>query len=750
MDDTKPLALLLDVDDTLLKEVSAVDYKNSSNVQSLTYKPSDSVFLKYKSISDSGSVPKGKTIHYELDDHQKTIISYVALRPCFIQIIKNLLGNNSCLFYLFSANDPPRTEAICAQIKVDGKTLAEYGFQVIPREVFMSGDTSCKDIGLIRKWTKMTDLVLAIIVDDKPHDLLNISRSDHVVGVSPFNKEAVEMYLETGTVSDDVAISEQIQAAMHSLPEFGVSLAFLRQFLKLHITDSDNASYTTNEVCQNIVKPKCVGVEGDPSYVTLLSNGTIDDFPSDARYVGPASHFTSHAWSYKFSEMVDALECDVGEFDEDGNVNFFWLDIFVVPQTRRVLPPQAWWSTAFFRAISVEKCFVLICFEWYAPRCIKRCWCLWEVYAALRMGKKLADNSLLIALPREQELAFRSRLLEDVYEVQKCILQVDAMNADAWNVEDKNMIFSAIKQHTFDGVEGFDGINAVVKALMRSWVNKTGAKLLEEMEESGTTGSDVAGMASLQHAIALTAHQQGDYVRSVKLYRNAVKNRTDALGEANELTVDSLHRLALSLRKNPDDREEAKGVLQRVMDLATNNTQRLRARKVLAELMIETDDAAKGVVALRVCVNDFALNDRALEISKKNPQCRQLFHCEQLLGNGLRVLASNGDCIDAATKESYLHEALKLQRAAAADWSLLDGENHDNALSAKCDLAVTLASAGECNDAIHLLEEVTRIRTREQGADHIKTKRASEMLEKFLEIENEIKKSQMLNVPCLD
>ena len=431
----------------------------------------------------------------------------------------------------------------------------------------------------------------------------------------------------------------------------------------------------------------------------------------------------------------------MGEFDENGNVNYFWLDIFVVPQTRRVLPPQAWWSTAFFRAIAVEKCFVLACFNWYAPRCITRCWCLWEIYAALRMGKSLSDNTLLIALPGEQQLAYRSRLLEDVHEVTKSILKVDAMNADAWNVDDKNMIFTAIKQHTFEGVEGFDGINGVVKSLMRSWVNKTGAKILMELEgkeseEAG--GGDVGGMAALQHAIALTAHQQGDYVKSAKLFRDAIKNRTNALGEGAELTVESLHRLALSLRKNVDLREEAKVVLQRVVDLAPVDLQRVRGRKILAELMIETNDAPSGVAALRICLEGFALGDREIEIANRNPQCRQLLHCEQLLGNGLREIANKDDIIDATTKEKYLTEALNLQRTAAVDWVRLDGECHDNAMTAKCDLAVTLASVGQCEDAIHILEEVTRIRTREQGADHIKTKRASAMLEKFLEIESEI------------
>ena len=309
MDANKPLALLLDVDDTLLKEVS-IDYKTNANVQSIVYKPSNSILLRYKSIIDSGNIPKDKTIHYEINEDQETLTSYITIRPCFIQIIKEVLNSDTCQLYLVSANDSPRTDAICSQVKINGQTLEEYGFQVIPRDIFMSNDTESnasnisKDIGLIRKWTKMTDLTLAIIVDDKPDSLVEVTRSDHVVGVSPFNKDVVMNYIENGVVPEDVTISEQIMAAMHSLPEYGVSLSFLRLFMKLHITDTENASYTTNEVCQNIVKPKCTGIQGDPSFATLVTDGILDDFSKDEKYIGSATHFTSHAWSYQFSDML--------------------------------------------------------------------------------------------------------------------------------------------------------------------------------------------------------------------------------------------------------------------------------------------------------------------------------------------------------------------------------------------------------------------------------------------------------------
>lgn len=56
--------------------------------------------------------------------------------------------------------------------------------------------------------------------------------------------------------------------------------------------------------------------------------------------IGPATHFTSHAWAYRFADLVDALKGDVGAIDEHGATCYFWLDLFVVPQRAPVTPPQ--------------------------------------------------------------------------------------------------------------------------------------------------------------------------------------------------------------------------------------------------------------------------------------------------------------------------------------------------------------------------------------------------------------------------
>ena len=141
---------------------------------------------------------------------------------------------------------------------------------------------------------------------------------------------------------------------------------------------------------------------------------------------------------------------------------------------KQVTPPLAWWATAFIHAVAAQSTFVLVAIEWDAPICISRAWCLWEIYAAIRANRSVAEKTLQIAMPRHQLVAFRRKLLEDVHAVQKSILRIDAANAQVYGAEAKAMIFGAIEQHEFNGVASFDGLNAIVRRLLQGWIAASG------------------------------------------------------------------------------------------------------------------------------------------------------------------------------------------------------------------------------------------------------------------------------------
>ena len=457
---TASLCLILDVDDTLLKEVSLHDNRDGGQlIQLLRYRPSDASAKRYKQRLEGGdgTPAEGRVIHYEFDPDGVTMISAVVLRPGICELLHHVKRTApACELILASANDEPRTQAVCEQLRLhgdgesdcSGSTLAEFGFRVVPRTVAIPA-RGVKDVAAIRSWSSLGELSLAIVLDDKPEELINTSRADHIVVAPAFSRAAADALVGSNLkkkktsagsaaaaawspglcLSAEREMAEQVKAALHDPPKVGVTLPFLRSIWESCVTgdglvslDLDTAS--TNDVCEAVVKSRLLSVGAerrDKSVADLVVEGGLVPNTHPAM-VGSATHFVSHAWSYKFKDLIDALEFEIGDtFDAGAGGRmpcYFWLDIFVVPQMIRVTPPSAWWATTFFRAVAAEAHFVLVAYKWDAPTCVTRCWCLWELYAAISARRSVANGSLQIAMPREQREAFRRKLLEDVHFVQ--------------------------------------------------------------------------------------------------------------------------------------------------------------------------------------------------------------------------------------------------------------------------------------------------------------------------------------------
>ena len=107
------------------------------------------------------------------------------------------------------------------------------------------------------------------------------------------------------------------------------------------------------------------------------------------------------------------------------------------------------------------------------------------------------------------------------------MLRVDAARAEARSTRDRDMIFAAIKAHTFDGIASFDGLNAVIKRLLQGWIAARGKAICDD-------SNNVANLrtGSLRHAVALIAHQQTDYLMANEQFRLAVAVRSEVLGES--------------------------------------------------------------------------------------------------------------------------------------------------------------------------------------------------------------------------
>ena len=196
--------------------------------------------------------------------------------------------------------------------------------------------------------------------------------------------------------------------------------------------------------------------------------------------------------------------------------------------------------------------------------------------------------------------------------------------------------------------------------------------------------------------------------------------RSEVLGESDSATLESMHRLANTLIKDPGGQTEAMVLFRRIHATeSASETTRLRAQKMTAQILMDSGDSAGAEVELRACFAQLALpfagERRAVELAAGNGGLRQLFHCEKLLGTALRTLGR-------------VDEAITLHKAVARDWPVLDGEHHDNSLSAQTELALTLRAAGRNEEAEVMLSHVLQSRVREDGEQHLKTQRVRSLI----------------------
>ena len=76
--------------------------------------------------------------------------------------------------------------------------------------------------------------------------------------------------------------------------------------------------------------------------------------PKTAHHVGKPNVFLSHAWLYRFPDVVEAINAFAASRPE-GDQLFFWFDCFSIDEHATQALPQDWWSTA-FKVGAVARC----------------------------------------------------------------------------------------------------------------------------------------------------------------------------------------------------------------------------------------------------------------------------------------------------------------------------------------------------------------------------------------------------------
>lgn len=198
--------------------------------------------------------------------------------------------------------------------------------------------------------------------------------------------------------------------------------------------------------------------------------------------------FVSHAWRYRFTDVVSAL----ASMPHSGSL-YFWYDIMTVDQNFNGAPPPAeWWDRTFRQAVSDIGLTALVFSPWENAIPLSRSWCLWEIYATI-------DSSvpLIITLPPGEKERFEGTLRTNFEEIQSVVATVDTRQADAFNKADRERIANAI-----DRSVGFDRVNTIV----RQGLNKSLSDVVITLAKSNSTDFE------LQHCAARLHIEQGNFM----------------------------------------------------------------------------------------------------------------------------------------------------------------------------------------------------------------------------------------------
>ena len=257
--------------------------------------------------------------------------------------------------------------------------------------------------------------------------------------------------------------------------------------------------------------------------------------------VGKATVFISHAWKYKFMDLLSALKHHFRNENDDDV--YIWFDLFSVNQHISDKVDPDWWNKSFMNAVKEIGHVVLVLSPWQNPIPFTRAWCLWEIYCAIVTGSKLE-----VAMDSGERQDFVSSVRSDSEEYMQMLGNINVKKSEAWKVEDRDQIFAAVE--SMEG--GFDKVNSMVCSRMRELVIGILADSVDALQDGGLT-EDLLD-TKMAHAGVLS--QQGQYAASLSLYEECLQGYMTLFGQ-DDLNVARTYNNMAVVYKNKGDYDKA-------------------------------------------------------------------------------------------------------------------------------------------------------------------------------------------------
>ncbi|KAI9353218.1 hypothetical protein DFJ73DRAFT_642349, partial [Zopfochytrium polystomum] len=236
----------------------------------------------------------------------------------------------------------------------------------------------------------------------------------------------------------------------------GVRLSFVLDFVGACGGRDALIGLTTADVSQRWIVPSTSSSRlSAVDHLLLHDRGDV---------VCPANWFISHAWSFHFLDVVDALVGFFKVHNVDPVDAVIWFDMFSNSQHDTNERPFEWWEETFMGAVKSIQNVVMVLLPWNDPVPLKRAWCVFEVFATARTNSKFH-----VAMPPSVASDFFSNLVDRPPIFYEVLSKISCTRSSATLESDRKLIFEVIDRTLPDGMAALD---ALVRNVFGQWLLK--------------------------------------------------------------------------------------------------------------------------------------------------------------------------------------------------------------------------------------------------------------------------------------
>lgn len=308
-------------------------------------------------------------------------------------------------------------------------------------------------------------------------------------------------------------------AESFSFPKLGVKLSFVEEFIEFCNGRQRFDDLTTTDVCENFIKP--LTSDAKCSFCEMLEH-------SNHPAVGVATVFISHAWKYRFLDVIEALQY---HFKDSPDI-VIWFDLFSNNQHKAISLDFNWWSNTFKTAIAQFGRTVMVLAPWNNPIPLTRAWCLFEIYCTID-----TKGQFEIALSKNQQKHFFEDMITyGDLKINEMLATIHVEKSECFKREDKQKIFEVVEKTV-----GFGSVNAMLFAKFRDWVIVITQSAITEAIKNQQAYEEI----QLKNTLAVLYNQQGEYDLSEALYEECLEKRKQVQGVMHPETLIALNDLAM-------------------------------------------------------------------------------------------------------------------------------------------------------------------------------------------------------------